>query len=56
MNYTEQIRDELSEAIGMLYAVMATVQGMDEVLRPVVERLEAYRDRGTIDGTATRVS
>lgn len=53
---------EIDDAIGMLKALMATVQGMDFYLAPIVEKLEAYRNKnrvvevGSIDGTATRVS
>jgi len=58
------LHTELDDAIGMLYSVMAQVQGMDFILAPVVKKLEQYRDNnkknavehGSIDGTATRVS
>lgn len=55
---------DLDDAIGMLYSVMAQVQGMDFILAPVVRKLEQHRnnynknavEHGSIDGTATRIS
>ena len=51
---------DLEAAIGMLSAVIVNMQGMEEILRPVIERLERHTTKlvnhGSIDGTATRVS
>ena len=55
--------NDLDDAIGMLYAVMVNMQGMDFVLAPVVEKLKAYKNNNkvvesgsSIDGTSERVS
>lgn len=58
------MKNEIDDAIGMLYSVMAQVQGMDFILAPVVRKLEQHRnnynknavEHGSIDGTATRIS
>lgn len=53
---------DIDDAIGMLKALMATVQGMDFYLAPIVMKLESYKNKNkaveveSIDGTATRVS
>lgn len=53
---------ELDDAIGMLKALMATMQGMDFLLAPVVQKLESHKNKqktvehgSVIDGTSERV-
>jgi len=54
---------DLDDAIGMLYSVMAQVQGMDFILAPIVQKLETYKQKqqvvnngSVIDGASERVS
>lgn len=36
--------DDLDDAIGMLYATIIQLPDLDPILRPVILRLEKYRD------------
>lgn len=53
--------DDLDDAIGMLYAVIIQIPDLDQILRPVVLKLEKHRDAhkviesgSTIDISGTR--
>jgi len=55
------VPDDLDDAIGMLYSVIIQLPDLDPILRPVVLKLEKYRDShkkvehgSTIDISGTR--